>query len=279
MGQTFVRSERGGEVVRGAPVPLEEIGSWQPAARVILKPLIWFFWRVEAEGVENVPAEGPAILCPNHRSFIDSLFLPACLDRPVTYVGKAEYLDSWKTRILFPKLGMIPIDRSGGRASEAALEAAQRVLESGGLFGIYPEGTRSRDGKLHRGHTGAARLALRTGAPLIPVGILGTAEIQPPDSVWPRPFRTVRVRFGRPIDVSKYRDRKDDRLVLRQITDEVMFEIKELTGFEYVDTYATRKPEAIPAREAQVGAPSGGVVRGGDELPRRSSAEVLTAGR
>ena len=135
---------------------------------------------------------------------IDSFFLPVALPRQITFVGKAEYMDSWKTRRLFPALGMIPIDRSGGSASERALNTAARVLEHGGLFGIYPEGTRARDGRLHRGHTGPARLALRTRCPIVPVGILGTRDVQPPDAKLPRPFKPVQIRFGRPIDLSRY---------------------------------------------------------------------------
>ena len=123
------------------------------------------------------------------------------------------------------------------------------MLESGEFFGIYPEGTRARDGRLHRGHTGPARLALRTGTPIVPVGIVGTREIQPPDAKLPRPFKRAEVRFGRPIDVSRYADRADDRLVLRQIIDEVMYEIRELTGQDYVDEYATKKAETFPSAE------------------------------
>ena len=129
---------------------------------------------------------------------IDSFFLPLVLPRRITFVGKAEYMDRWKTKHLFPALGMIPIDRSGGSAAERALNTAARVLRRGELFGIYPEGTRSRDGRLHRGHTGPARLALRTGARSSRSGIIGTREIQPPDAKLPRPFKRAAVRFGRP---------------------------------------------------------------------------------
>jgi 1-acyl-sn-glycerol-3-phosphate acyltransferase len=252
------------------PVPDEhhaDVGQMQDVARAVLTPLFRFFWRIRTEGLEHVPAAGPAILAPNHTSVIDSFFLPCVLPRGITFVGKAEYLDDWKTRHLFPALGMIPIDRSGGDAAQRALNTAARVLDRGGLFGIYPEGTRSRTGKLHRGHTGVARLALRCRAPIVPVGVLGTRDIQPPDAKAPRPFMNALVRFGRPIDVSRYADRVDDRLLLRQITDEVMYEIRELTGQDYVDTYATRSPEAAPA---PVAAPS-------VERPRRSSADVLAA--
>ena len=147
-----------------------EVGQLYTVARTILTPLLKFLYRVEVDGIENVPESGPAIICPNHISFLDSVFTALVLPRRITYVGKAEYMDDWKTKWLFPALGMIPIDRSGGSASERALNAATRVLDRGELFGIYPEGTRSRDGRLYKGHTGPARLAFRTGAPIVPVG-------------------------------------------------------------------------------------------------------------
>src|SRR5690606_17972575 len=209
-------------------------------------------------------------------------FLPAALPRRVSFVGKAEYMDSWKTKRLFPALGMIPIDRGGGSASQRALDTAARIIERGELFGIYPEGTRSRTGKLHKGHTGPARLALRTGAPLIPVGIVGTREIQPPEAKFPKPRMPVTIRFGRPITVDRYRERDNEHLVLRQVTDEVMFEIRELTGQEYVDTYATKKAESLPTQVAQVPSSNGhGNGRRALETldltqaPRLSSADVL----
>jgi 1-acyl-sn-glycerol-3-phosphate acyltransferase len=221
-----------------------EVGKLYPIAKAILTPVFRASWRFRIEGAEHVPATGGAILCPNHTSVLDSFFVPALLPRRVTYVGKAEYMDDWKTRKLFPALGMIPIDREGGDAGERALATAQRILESGQLFGIYPEGTRSRDGRLYRGHTGPARLALRTGAPIIPIGISGAREVMPPDAKVPKLRLPVTIRFGRPIDVARYQDRASDRLVLRQIIDEVMFEIRELSGQEYVDEYANKKRSA-----------------------------------
>lgn len=257
----------------GVEAPDEEpmrVGQLYWLGKALVAPVLRFCWRIRTEGLENVPKEGPAIIAANHQAAIDSFFVPSVLPRRITYVGKAEYLDDWKTRKLFPALGMIPIDRSGGSASERALNTAARALERGELFGIYPEGTRSRSGKLHKGHTGAARLALRCNAPIVPVGIIGTREIQPPESPVPKFFRTVILRFGTPIDVEKYLDRADDRLVLRQITDEVMFEIRNLTGLDYDPTYAT-KPTAQAASsepEAAVEEPT---------IPRRSSAELLGA--
>ena len=223
----------------------EDVGKLYPVAKAVLTPLFRATWRFDLQGLHNVPASGGAILCPNHTSVLDSFFVPAMLPRRVTYVGKAEYMDDWKTRRLFPALGMIPIDRTGGDAAERALATAQRLLEQGELFGIYPEGTRSRDGRLYRGKTGPARLALRTGAPIIPIGIKGAREVMPPDARFPRLRLPVTITFGTPIDVTRYLDRANDRLVLRQIMDEVMYEIRELSGQEYVNEYAgSKKPAA-----------------------------------
>jgi 1-acyl-sn-glycerol-3-phosphate acyltransferase len=229
-----------------------QYGKLYPVARAILGPVFRAGWRTYVRGTDNLPPDGAAIICPNHTSVIDSFLLPSVLPRRITFVGKAEYLDDWKTRHLFPALGMIPIDRSGGDASKRALDTAAAVLERGELFGIYPEGTRSRDGRLHKGHTGPARLALRTGAPLVPVGIIGTREIQPPEARMPRLFRPCEIRIGRPIDPAAHGDRPDDRLVLRGLTDELMYEIRELSGQDYVDEYATRRHEALPSQPLAV---------------------------
>ncbi len=229
-----------------------EYGQLQTAARAVMAPMFKAFWRITVEGIENIPTEGPAILCPNHTSVIDSFMLPATLPRRITFVGKAEYLDDWKTRRLFPALGMVPIDRKGGNASQNALDTAARILDDGELFGIYPEGTRSRSGMLHKGHTGPARLALRTGAPIIPVGLVGTRDIQPPEQAYPTPFKAAQVSFGKPIDVARYLDRADDRFVLRQIIDEVMFEIQKMSGQPYVNEYANKpapSESAIPVAQ------------------------------
>ncbi len=247
-----------------------QYGKLYPVARAILTPLFRAAWRIHVRGVENLPTAGGAILCPNHTSVIDSFLLPATLPRRITFVGKAEYLDDWKTKYLFPALGMIPIDRSGGDASKRALDAAAGVLGRGELFGIYPEGTRSRDGKLRKGHTGPARLALRTGAPLVPIGLIGTRDIQPPGAKAPRPFRPAEVRIGRPIEVGRYTDRPDDRLVLRQLTDELMYEIRELSEQDYVDEYATRKHDAIPSQPTAI------VVAGNGHGDATASAESTT---
>ena len=242
-----------------------EYGQLYTVAKRILTPLFRFGWRVKVSGLENVPSHGPAILCPNHTSVIDSFMMPLVLPRRITFVGKAEYMDDWKTKFIFPAMGMIPIDRGGGKAAVRALNTAARVLERGELFGIYPEGTRSRDGKLHKGHTGAARLSLRTRAPIIPVGMRGTRDIQPPDAKFPKPFKVCSISFGTPVDPGRYSDH-EDRLVLRQMTDEVMFSIREMSGQEYIDVYATKKAEGLPTEVVHIAAPP---------EPRRSSADVL----
>jgi 1-acyl-sn-glycerol-3-phosphate acyltransferase len=213
-------------------------------------PIARRLWKFTLEGFEHLPADGPAILCPNHVSFIDSAFLMLTVPRRISFVGKSEYMDSWKTRRLFPALGMIPIDRGGGDRSRAALDAAERVLRRGELFAIFAEGTRSRDGRLYRGHTGAARLALEIGCPIYPVGVVGTRDIQPPGAKAPRVRKPCTIRVGRAVDVGHFREHGDDRLILRRIIDEVMFEIRELTGQEYVDQYATKRPEGVPAEVA-----------------------------
>jgi len=239
----------------------------QKVAVSVMRPLFKACWRIKVSGLDNIPTDGPAILTPNHTSVIDSFFLPAVLPRCITFVGKAEYLDDWKTRKLFPALGMIPIDRSGGDSSQRALDAAAELLERGELFGIYPEGTRSRTGFLHKGHTGPARLSVRTGAPIIPVGILGTRRIQPPDAKCPRPFLPAEIRFGRPIHPASSERISDSRLRFRQMTDELMFEIRALTGQDYVDAYATKGLQpATTTLQTSID----------PEMPaRRSSAEVL----
>lgn len=225
----------------------------QDRLRRVLGPLSRRVWTLDLEGFDTLPETGPAILCPNHISFMDSALLMLCVPRRISFVGKADYMDSWKTKHLFPAVGMIPIDRSGGDRSASALEAAQAVLRRGELFGIYPEGTRSRDGFLYKGHTGAARLALAIDCPIYPVGITGTDAIQPPDARMPKPFKPAHIRIGRPIYPDRYRDRGNDHLAWRQYIDEVMFEIRELTGQEYRNVYATRQAEALPTDVARPG--------------------------
>lgn len=261
----------GDEMVTASSALPENIGRLQPLAMKVCRPIFHRLFELEVEGLENLPTDGPAIFCPNHVSVIDSFMLPAVLPKALTYVGKAEYLDDWKTAKLFPALGMIPIDRRGGDHAKAALDAARAVLERGGWFGIYPEGTRSRTGKLHKGHTGAARLAVETGAPIYPVGLIGTREIQPPDQTRPNFFEKATIKIGEPIEVGEAR--VGDRAVYRRIIDEVMYEIQALCGQEYVNTYAGAK--AAPA-SASSPAVSPTVPEAEPTIPRRSSASVLT---
>lgn len=207
---------------------------------------------MKIEGRDNVPRRGPVILAANHRSFLDSIFIPLAVSRRVTFVAKAEYFDDPKTAWFFRGCGQIPIRREGGSASERALASATDVLSKGQIFGIYPEGTRTRDGYLHRGHTGVARLALRCNVPIVPIGLVGTDEVQPIDARMPKLFRRITVRFGEPIDPTRYEGGANDRLALRELTDEVMYEIAQLSGYEYHDTYATKHADDIPIESARV---------------------------
>jgi 1-acyl-sn-glycerol-3-phosphate acyltransferase len=204
-------------------------------------------FRPWVEGLENIPEEGPAILASNHLSFSDSFFLPAVLDRKVTFIAKAEYFTSpglkgKLTAAFFKGVGQLPVDRSGARgAGEAAIKSGIKVLEAGELFGIYPEGTRSPDGRLYRGKPGGlARIALATGAPVIPVAMIDTEKIQPPGRKLPHLGFRVGIKIGPQLDFSRYEGLEGDRFVLRSITDEIMYELMELSGQEYVDIYATK---------------------------------------
>lgn len=217
-------------------------------SKAVLSPVLHGYFDIDAIDLENVPADGPAILAANHLSFLDSFFIPLVVDRRVTYVAKAEYFDHWYSRMFFKSWGQIPIKRDGGEASENALEAALEVLERDELFGIYPEGTRSPDGALHKGHTGVARLALRSGAPVIPVGVEGTREVLPKGKKLPHRGR-VEVRFGTPLDFSERAEVGSERLLLRSITDEIMFEIAMLSGQQYVDQYSNRSNAHTAALE------------------------------
>ncbi|WP_240969088.1 lysophospholipid acyltransferase family protein [Streptomyces sp. HNM0575] len=213
-------------------------------------------FRPWVEGLEHVPAEGPAILASNHLSFSDSFFLPAVLDRKVTFIAKAEYFTSpgvkgKLTAAFFKGVGQLPVDRSGARgAGEAAIRSGLEVLANGELFGIYPEGTRSPDGRLYRGKPGGlARVALRSGAPVLPVAMVDTEKIQPPGQVMPKLMRPG-IRIGEPMDFSRYQGMENDRFIQRALTDEVMYEIMRLSGQEYVDMYATAAKRQL-AEEAK----------------------------
>jgi 1-acyl-sn-glycerol-3-phosphate acyltransferase len=225
---------------------------------IAIGPLLRLVFRPQTEGAENVPTEGPAILASNHLSYADWLFMPLTLPRRVTFVAKAEYfttpgIKGWFQRLFFSGAGQVPIDRSGASAAEGALTAAKRVLAEGELFGIYPEGTRSHNGKLYRGKTGVARLALETGVPVIPVAVVGTDVVAPPGKTFGSFTRPV-VRFGKPLDFERYEGLENDRYILRSVTDEIMYEIMRLSGQEYVDTYAAR----AKALEKEAAKKSGG---------------------
>jgi 1-acyl-sn-glycerol-3-phosphate acyltransferase len=193
-------------------------------------------FRLRVEGDENLPPAGGAIIAANHLSFFDSVALALAVGRPLRFVGKAEYLTSWKTRRLLPALGMIPIDRGSPRRAYGALQVAAGVLEADELFAVYPEGTRTPDGSLHDGHNGVGYLSVSTGASIIPAGIVGTDRIQPKGARLPRPFRSAIVRFGSPIDPGGYDGSRRDRR--RRITNDVMSAISQLSGQSYATELA-----------------------------------------
>jgi 1-acyl-sn-glycerol-3-phosphate acyltransferase len=218
---------------------------------VVLGPLLRLMYRPRARGLENIPRSGGVILAANHLSFVDSLFMPLMCPRDVVFLGKADYFDSWRTRWFFRFTNVIPVRREGGSAGEAAILAGIRALKEGKVVGIYPEGTRSPDGRLYRGKTGVARMALEAQVPVVPVSIQGTPEIMPLDAKVPRFSGRPEVEFGKPLTFERFYDRANDRFVLRSATDEVLYEIMMLTGQEYVDEYAaTVKKELAAERRA-----------------------------
>jgi 1-acyl-sn-glycerol-3-phosphate acyltransferase len=202
----------------------------------VVPALLNALYRPKVEGLEHVPSHGPAILASNHLSALDVIFMPASVPRPVYFVAKSEYFKG-PSRHFFENVGVIPVPRRGGQAAEASLRRGEEVLRAGNLLGIYPEGTRSPDGRLYRGKTGPVRLALRTGAPVVPIAMRGTFEIMRPGARLPR-IKQVGMVFGEPIDFGRYRGREDG-LALRSATDELMYELMMLSGQEYVDEYAS----------------------------------------
>jgi 1-acyl-sn-glycerol-3-phosphate acyltransferase len=235
--------------VRGAALahsPTDEAPVPYRLLRAILAPVVALLFHPRVAGLEHVPGRGPAILCANHLSFLDPVVVAVAVPRPVFYLGKSEYFGrrwGW----FFASLGVLPVARRGGAAGESSLQRGRQVLEAGRLLGIYPEGTRSPDGRLYRGKTGAARLAIRTGAPVVPIGVTGTREVWPPRAWLPRPG-PVAVRFGPPLDFSHLRGRDDDRAALRDATDALMSAIADLSGQTYADVYAAqaRAAQAAP---------------------------------
>ena len=224
-------------------------------AQLTLGVMLKIVFRPWAEGAGNVPRRGPAIIASNHLSFSDHFFGPLPLRRQVIFLAKSEYftgrgLKGLISKAFFSALGQVPVDRSGGAASERALRTGLRVLADGHLLGIYPEGTRSPDGRLYRGKTGIARLALEGQVPVIPCAMVGTFEFMPPGQTRPNFRIRPGVRFGEPMDFSRFYGKASDRQVLREVTDEVMHEIMKLSGQEYVDIYAQRAKERLAGGQA-----------------------------
>lgn len=209
----------------------------------LLGPLFSTVFRPHIEGVDNIPREGPAIIVCNHLSFVDSVFLPLAVPRRMSYLAKSDYFTGKGVRgaivkWFFTASGQLPIDRAGGKASEASLNTGLQVLAEGRILGLYPEGTRSPDGRLYRGRTGVARMVLEAHVPVIPMAVIGTDKVMPLGERVPR-VKKVTVRMGEPLDFSRFEGMEGDRFVLRSITDEIMYRINQLSGQEYVDVYAT----------------------------------------
>ncbi|CAN5329633.1 lysophospholipid acyltransferase family protein [soil metagenome] len=216
---------------------------------VLVGPILRLLFRPEVQGLENIPSKGPAILASNHLSFSDSMFLPLMVPRRVTFLAKSEYftgkgIKGFLSRSFFAGAGQVPIDRASRTAAKDALDTGTRILREGKLLGIYPEGTRSPDGRLYRGKTGLARMALETGAVVIPVVMIDTEKIQPIGKKIPR-IHKVRIRIGAPLDFFRYEGLSGDRFVERSMTDEVMYELMLLSGQQYVDLYAAKVKAAM----------------------------------
>ena len=209
---------------------------------VLLGPILKLVGRPRVEGLENLPARGPAILASNHLAVVDSFYLPMAVPRRIYFLAKSEYftgtgLKGAFQRWFFTAVGQIPIDRTGADAAAGALIAARRKLEEGELMGMYPEGTRSPDGRLFKGKTGLARIAMETGVPVIPVAMINTEKLNPPGTTIPRPAR-ITVKIGEPLDFSRFEGMNGNRFIERAVTDEIMYELMRLSGQQYVDIYA-----------------------------------------
>ena len=218
--------------------------------RAFLTPFLMVLFRPKVKGLRHVPGSGPVIIASNHLSFSDSIFMPLVVPRKVTFLAKSEYFTSpgpkgLLKKLTFIALGQVPVDRSGGRRSEAALITGLKVLAEGKCLGIYPEGTRSPDGRLYKGRTGIARLAIESGAPIIPVAMFNTEKIQPTGTVVPKVMR-VEMIFGEPM---YFEGDSTDLLHLRDVTDKIMSTIQALSGQEYVDTYATKAKKSAEEDE------------------------------
>jgi 1-acyl-sn-glycerol-3-phosphate acyltransferase len=230
--------------------------------KIFLGPVLRLLFRPWVKGLDNVPAEGAAIIASNHLSFSDSIFMPLLVPRPVVFLAKSEYftgtgIKGRLTALFFRLTNQLPMDRSGGAASAVSLSAGMDILTKGGLLGIYPEGTRSPDARLYRGKVGVARLALQAGVPVIPVAMIGTDKVQPIGKRMPN-IRRIGMIFGEPLDFSRYRGQAEDRLVQRKVTDEIMFELMRLSGQEYVDEYAAVVKLQLAGKQAEPPAGAGG---------------------
>lgn len=219
---------------------------------LIAGPILKTVFRPWVTGVENIPRTGGVILASNHLSFIDSVFLPLVMDRRIFFLAKSDYftgrgLKGFISRAFFNGTGMLPIDRSGGKASEASLNTGLRVLAQGEVLGIYPEGTRSPDGKLYRGRTGVARMILEGHVPVVPVAMIDTEKVMPIGTKMPK-VRRIGIVFGEPLDFSRFEGMESDRFILRSVTDEIMYELNRISGQEYVDVYASSVKERIGSR-------------------------------
>jgi 1-acyl-sn-glycerol-3-phosphate acyltransferase len=218
---------------------------------IFMGPLLQLLGRPKVEGLEYVPDSGPMILASNHLAVADSFYLPLVVHRRITFLAKAEYftgkgVKGWFTRWFYTAVGQVPIDRTDADSAKDALAAAQRVLNDGKLLGMYPEGTRSPDGRLYKGKTGLARVALETGVPVIPVAMIGTDVVNPPGSkMWK--FGRVQVKFGKPMDFTRFEGLAGNRFIERAVIDEVMYELMRLSGQEYVDLYAADVKEQVEA--------------------------------
>ena len=209
----------------------------------VIGPLLTTVFRPWVTGLDNVPRTGPVIVVCNHLSFVDSIFLPLMIDRQMAFLAKSDYftgkgLKGWLIRFFMTSAGQLPIDRTGGKASEASLNAGLQILAEGGVLAIYPEGTRSPDGRMYRGRTGVARLILEAHVPVIPAAVIGTEKVMPLGSTIPKVHR-VGVVIGKPLDFSRFEGMEGDRFVLRSITDEIIYEMNKLSEQEYVDVYAS----------------------------------------
>jgi 1-acyl-sn-glycerol-3-phosphate acyltransferase len=214
---------------------------------IVVGPIVLAVFRPWVVGLDNIPKEGAVVLASNHLSFIDSIFLPLVVGRRVVFLAKSEYftgkgLKGWATKLFFQATGQLPIDRSGGKASEASLITGLRVLGEGRVLGIYPEGTRSPDGNLYRGRTGVARMVLEAGVPVIPVAMIGTEEVMPIGTRLPK-VRRIGIIIGVPLDFTRFEGLEGDRFVLRSVTDELVYDLRDLSGQEYVDVYASSVKE------------------------------------